>query len=124
MSDYSYKLLLHHADPYTTGTVQVEVNQDHSPGDSVGNYLCFTEHKYDLSVQKVFDLAGSNLMLLTYEHPNGTYSGLQNYSPSLNFYTFCHILTTHVNVFYSDFIWESNTRWCIIVKWKENDTWF
>ena len=34
-----------------------------------------------------------------------SYSALQKYSPPLNFSTFCHILTTNVNVFYWDFMW-------------------
>ena len=52
------------------------------------------------------------------------YSALKKYSPPLNVSTFCHVLTTNVNVFYWDFMWNTNTKWCIIVKWKENDTWF
>ena len=35
----------------------------------------------------------------------GGYSALQKYSPPLNFSTFCHILTTDVNVLYWDFMW-------------------
>lgn len=42
----------------------------------------------------------------------------------LKFWTFCHVITTNVNVFYCNWVCQANTKWHIIVKWKENDLWF
>lgn len=49
---------------------------------------------------------------------------LQTYSLPLNFFTFSHIKTGIFNVFWWDFIGQTNAKECMVEKWKENDTFF
>ena len=54
-----------------------------------------------------------------YLETKAMYSGLQKYSYPLKCSTFCHVTTTSVHLFYLDFMWCTNTKWCIVNKaWK------